>query len=413
MQGQRQKILTRNVKYTHMSRRIHTGLLLLLAAVLFCGAGQAVVTETLNETYHLGDYYTDILSVSAANDGGYYLGIIHDDILSLVKSDAKGNAIWSTNVTGSEFRLITTLSDGGCVYVTSLDTDTYLCRADQTGKIIYEIPLTGVGAGVQPVVINGNTIKFAGWFWETDTGFTQSFLLSDGTPANDQLSLPEGRIPVSMMKSGGDYVLVGGATSNVSAVSDEAWIMKIKDGGTVVWNTVIKTTSTEPEYYGPGSTAYALCEGEDGGYFVTGTTAPYNLSTAFGIIWASMISSDGTVTWEKEFRGAVPYGVAKLGDDYLIAGTGWNAPLWMTLTPAGALLQVVYPEVTGQFNSVAQVSSGSVVMSGWSYLTGSPDGYLVEITDDSVPAESPVPIAGIILGLSVAGIAAFIGSRRR
>ncbi|WP_319379178.1 hypothetical protein [uncultured Methanocorpusculum sp.] len=397
-----------------MSRRIIAVLLLLLAAGIFCGAGQAAVTEDLNLTYDIGDYYTDILSVAAANDGGYYLGILHDGFLSLMKTNSKGNEIWSTNVTGLEFRSITTLSDGGCIYVTALNADTYLCRADQTGKVIYEIPLTGIGAGIQPVVINGDTIKFAGWFWETDTGFTQSFLLSDGTPANDQLSLPEGRIPVSMMKNDdGTYVLVGGTTSNVSVVSDEAWIMKLTSGGMVVWNTVIKTNSTQPEYYGPGSTAYVLCDGEDGGYFVAGTTSPYNLSTAYGIIWGSMISSNGTVTWEKELRGAVPYGVAKLGDDYLIAGTGWNAPLWMTITSSWALMEVAYPEVSGQFNSVAPVSTGRVVMSGWSYLSGSPAGYLVGLTDDSVPAESPVPIAGIILGLSGAGIAAFLGSKRR
>jgi len=401
-----------------MFRRVHVALLLLLAAVLFCGAGQAALTENLNQTYHIGDYYTDILSVSAANDGGYYLGILHDGTLSLVKTDVEGTELWSTNVTGSEFGSITTLSDGGCLYVTGLGTDTYLCRADQTGKIIYELPLIGIGAGIQPVVISGDTIKFAGWFWETDTGFTQSFLLSDGTPANDQLSLPEGRIPLSMiMNDDGTYVLVGGATSNPSAISSEAWIMMIKDGGTVVWNTVIKTTSTQPEYYGPGSTAYALCEGEDGGYFVAGTTSPYNLSTAYGIIWDSMISSNGTVVWEKELRGSVPYGVAKIGDEYLIVGTGWTAPLWMTVTSAGALMQVVYPDVAGQFNSVTQVSSGSVVLSGWSYFTGSPDGYLICLTDGSVPAttsaSTPIPVAGIIFGLCGAGIAAFLGSRRR
>ncbi len=395
-----------------MSRRIHAVFILLLAAVLFCGAGQAAVTENLNQTYHIGTMYTDIMAVSGTSGGGYYLGILHDGDLSLIKTDAKGKELWSANVTGSEFRSITTLSDGGCVYVTALGTDTYLCRADQTGKIMYELPLIGIGAGVQPVVINGNTIKFAGWFWETDTGFTQSFLLSDGTPANDQLSLPEGRIPVSMMKNNdGAYVLVGGATSNTSTTSSEAWIMQIKDGGTVVWNTVIKTDSLQTEYYGPGSTAYALCEGEDGGYFVAGTTSPYNLSTAFGIIWGSMITSDGEVVWEKELRGAVPYGVAKLGDEYLIAGTGWNSPLWMTLTPSGALLDVVYPEeVPGQFNAVAKTSSGSAVLAGWSFLTGSADGYLVGLTDGSA-ASSPIPLAGVVIGLL--GAAAFLGARRR
>lgn len=395
-----------------MSRRIHAVLLLLLAAVLFSGAGQAAVTENLNQTYHIGDLYTDIMAVSGTGDGGYYLGILHDGVLSLIKTDAKGKELWSANVTGSEFRSITLLSDGGSVYVTALGTDTYLCRADQAGTILYELPLPGIGAGVQPVVVSGSTIKFAGWFWETDTGFTQSFLLSDGTPANDQLSLPQGRIPVSMMKNDdGTYVLVGGATSNTSSTSDEAWIMKIKDGGTVVWNTVIKTTSTQPEYYGPGSTAYALCTGDDGGYFVAGTTSPYNLSTAYGIIWASMISSDGKVVWEKELRGAVPYGVAKLGDEYLIAGTGWNSPLWMTLTPSGALLDVVYPEdVPGQFNAVAKTSSGSAVLAGWSFLTGSADGYLAGLTDGSA-ASSPIPAAGVVIGLL--GAAACLGFQRR
>ncbi|MDD4424071.1 MAG: hypothetical protein PHX06_05600 [Methanocorpusculum parvum] len=395
-----------------MSRRIHAVLLLLLAAVLFSGAGQAAVTENLNQTYHIGDLYTDIMAVSGTGDGGYYLGILHDGVLSLIKTDAKGKELWSANVTGSEFRSITLLSDGGCVYVTALGTDTYLCRADQTGTIMYELPLPGIGAGIQPVVVSGSTIKFAGWFWETDTGFTQSFLLSDGTPANDQLSLPEGRIPVSMMKNNdGAYVLVGGATSNTSSTSDEAWIMQIKDGGTVVWNTVIKTDSLQTEYYGPGSTAYALCEGEDGGYFVAGTAAPYNLSTAFGIIWASMVTSDGKVVWEKELRGAVPYGVAKLGDEYLIAGTGWNSPLWMTLTPSGALLDIVYPEeVPGQFNAVAKTSSGSAVLAGWSFLTGSADGYLAGLTDGSA-ASSPIPAAGVVIGLL--GAAACLGFQRR
>ncbi|MEA5037008.1 hypothetical protein SDC9_20379 [bioreactor metagenome] len=395
-----------------MSRQIHAVFILLLAAVLFCGAGQAAVTENLNQTYQIGDMYTDILSVSVSGEGGYYLGVLHDGNLSLMKTDAKGKEIWSTDVTGSEFRSINSVSGGGCVYVTTLGTDTYLCRADQAGKIVYELPLPGIGAGIQPVVVSGTTIKFAGWFWETDTGFTQSFLLSDGTPANDQLSLPEGRIPVSMIKNNeGAYVLVGGATSNTSSTSSEAWIMQIKDGGTVAWNTVIKTDSLQTEYYGPGSTAYALCEGENGGYFVAGTAAPYNLSTAFGIIWGSMIASDGKVVWEKELRGAVPYGVAKLGDEYLIAGTGWNSPLWMTLTSAGALLDVVYlEEVPGQFNSVAQTSSGSAVLAGWSFLTGSPEGYLIGLTDGSVPA-SPFPAAGVIIGLL--GAAACLGIRRK
>ena len=395
-----------------MSRRINTVLILLLAAVLFCGAGQAALTENLNVSYHIGDYYTDLLAVDATSDGGYYLGVLHDGTLSLLKTNSNGEELWSTNVTGSEFRSIITLSDGGCLYVTTLGTDTYLCRADSSGKIVYEMPQIGIGAGANPIVVTDDTIKFAGWFWDTDTGFTQSFLLSTGAPANDQLSLPNDRIPVSMIQdTDGSYVLVGGTTSNTSQVSSESWIMKIKDGGSVVWNTVIKTDALQTEYYGNGSTAYVLCTADGGGYFVAGTTSPYNLTDSYGIIWGAMISADGNLTWEKEFRGAVPYGVAQVGDDYLIAGVGWTSPLWMTVTSAGALLEVVYPDVSGQFSSLTQVSSGSVVLAGWSYLTGSPAGYLLGLTDGSTPAASPAPLAGLVIGIF--GAAAIFGVRHQ
>ena len=396
-----------------MSRRIKAGFVLLLAAVLFCGAGQAALTENLNLTYDLGDYYTDIMSVNVTNDGGYYLGVLHDGNLSLLKTDANGKELWSTNVTGTEFRSIVTLSDGGCLYVTALGTDTYLCRSDASGKISYELPLIGIGAGISPVVVSGEKIKFAGWFWETDTGFTQSFLLSDGSPANDQLSLPDGRIPVSMIQdSDGSYVLVGGTTSDIKQTSSEAWIMKIKNGNAVEWTSVIKTDALQTEYYGNGSTAYVVCAAEDGGYFVAGTTSAYNLTYSYGIIWGAMVSADGNVSWEKEFNGAVPYGVARVGTDYLIAGTGWGSPLWMTVSTGGALMETVHPDVTGQFSSVAQTSSGRVVLAGWSLLTGSPEGYLVGLSDGSAAA-SPAPVAGVIIGLLGAALVAFGGAKRQ
>ncbi|MCK9312755.1 MAG: hypothetical protein M0P20_01695 [Methanocorpusculum sp.] len=396
-----------------MSRRINAVFVLLLAAVLFCGAGQAALTENLNLTYDLGDYYTDIMSVNVTNDGGYYLGVLHDGNLSLLKTDANGKELWSTNVTGTEFRSIVTLSDGGCLYVTALGTDTYLCRSDASGKISYELPLIGIGAGISPVVVSGEKIKFAGWFWETDTGFTQSFLLSNGTPADDQLSLPDGRIPVSMIRdSDGSYVLVGGTTSDINQTSTEAWIMKIKDGNVPAWTSVLKTNALQTEYYGNGSTAYVVCAADDGGYFVAGTTSAYNLTYSYGIIWGAMVSADGKVSWEKEFRGAVPYGVARIGTDYLIAGIGWGAPLWLTVTSGGALVDVVYPNASGQFSSAVQTSSGSVVLAGWSSLTGSPDGYLIGISDGSTTT-SPAPVAGLIIGLAGAALVAFGGAKRR
>ncbi|HKM42038.1 MAG TPA: hypothetical protein VJY43_05670 [Methanocorpusculum sp.] len=396
-----------------MSRRINAVFILLLAAVLFCGAGQAALTENLNVTYHIGDAYTDILSVNVTNDGGYYLGVLHDGVLSLVKTDANGKELWSTDVTGTEFHSIVTLSDGGCLYVTALGTDTYLCRADSSGNIMYELPLIGIGAGAKPVVVSGDTIKFAGWFWETDTGFTQSFLLSDGIPANDQLSLPDGRIPVSMIQDyDGSYVLVGGTTSAINQTSSEAWIMKMKNGTAAEWISVIKTDALQTEYYGNGSTAYVICPAEDGGYFVAGTTSAYNLTYSYGIIWGAMVSTDGNVSWEKEFNGAVPYGVAQVGTDYLIAGTGWDSPLWMTVSAGGALMEIVHPDVIGRFSSLAQISSGSVVLTGWSYLTGSPDGYLVGLSDGST-ATSPVPVAGVIIGLIGAALVAFGGTKRQ
>ncbi|MDO5846036.1 MAG: hypothetical protein Q4Q04_03835, partial [Methanocorpusculum sp.] len=334
-----------------MKKLLLAGVTFLTAALLLTGGAAAGLSENLNVTYHIGESYTDIQSADAAADG-YYLAVLHDGIISLMKTDANGKQVWSCdNLTGNEARGVTALSEGGCVFLTTDGTDSTLYRVSADGKVVYELPLPGIGIGANPIVVSGGQIKLAGWFTDTDRGFTQSFLLSTGAPANDQLTLPENRVPSSIIADGDAYILVGGTSGKAGNASSEAWIMKMKNGGVIVYDKVIRTGYKDAQY-GNGSAAFVVCKTSDGGYAVAGSATPFDLTTVNGLIWAAKLTADGDVVWDKDLKGQIPAGIAQIGSQYIIAGFGWSAPFYITLTEGGATAEVVYPENPGQFNDL-------------------------------------------------------------
>ncbi len=419
----------------------HIGVLFLVAVICCCGV-QGAVTEDLNVTYHLGgpnniNSYTDIQAVSAAPGGGYYLGILQDATVSLMKTDAAGSEIWRKTFPGEEVRTLLTLEDGGVLLATTTMTiandttgytfggNTYLIRADADGNAVWNQQLVDTGAG--DMLVTGNQIKFAGWFWESMSGFTQSFLLESGAPANDQIRLGNettARIPLGMvLADDGTLVLTGGTTASLAEESQEAWIANVKNGITL-WDTVIRTGSQDP-MYGPGACGYALCKTADGGYMVVGSNPPYRVTVAAGIAWAASVDASGNVEWVKEIEGCyAPYGIVPFGKEYLIAGmSGYDFPVWLTLTSGGATTQLSSPGVQGRFNDIALTSSTTAAVAGWSYLTDEPDGLFITLstteTTPSTPSASldgtPVwvwALGGIICLIIVGGIVYFVALRK-
>lgn len=388
---------------------------LLLMSLVCCGGGAAAVTEDLNITYHLGGSYTDIFAVTPAGDGGFFLGASQSNGTSLLKTNAAGDTLRSTPVPGDRIRTLVALDDGGCVFSTATDTvektgnetyvfggSTHLIRADKSGTVVWQQELPGIGTG--DFVVTGNTITFAGWFWETNTGFTQSYLLSSGAPGNDQIRLgneASPKIPLAMLaEEGGTLVLTGGTTAYTTEESDHAWIATVKNG-MVTSESIIRTGSADP-LYGPGACAYAITKAQDGGYLVVGSNPPFRVTWAAGIAWAAHVGADLSPIWVNELNyHYAPYGVVTFGDGYLVAGmNGHDRPVWLTLSVGGASTKLASIEEQGRFNDVASVSAGKAVLVGHSYVTRAADGLLITLKD----TETPEPVAGFSdIGLWIAG----------
>ncbi|MDO5843785.1 MAG: hypothetical protein Q4Q53_01390 [Methanocorpusculum sp.] len=404
-----------NSKYEHMLKHLKTAAVILLAALLLSCGVQAAAVENNPQTFHIGTEYTVIYSAAQASDGGYFLSVLYDDKLSVIKTEKGTNkTVWSTDVTGYYSHAISALSDGGCIVLTSAGDDSYLYKLDKNGKISWESPLIGISVGINPIVVSGNTLKLAGWFSDSKTGFTQTYELTNGAPANDQISLPDGIIPVSIIADGDSYVLVGETSAVASSYNSSAWILKMKNGGVVEWKTTIRTECENPEIYGPGSAAFVVCKTDDGGYFVSGTTTPFDKNDINGIIWVAKITTDGTVEWQKDTRGAVPYGCVQIGTNYIVVGEGWSTPFWMTITQSGAIGELNYSEdYQGSFYTLTSVSKNTAAAVGWSTETGELNGYLVELKDPDVKASSPAPVIAVILGISLAAGAAVLFGRKQ
>lgn len=399
-------------------------------SLVCCGGAAAEVTEELNVTYHLGGSYTDIFAVVPAADGGFFVGASQSNGTSLLKTNAAGDTLWSTAVLGDRVRTLVALDDGGCVFSVVTNTveetgnetyvfggNTTLIRVDKSGTVVWQQELQGIGAG--DFVVTGKTIAFAGWFWETNTGFTQSYLLSSGAPGNDQIRLgneTSPKIPLSMLvEKDGTLVLTGGTTAYTTGESTHAWIATVKNG--VVTNeNIIRTGSADPTY-GPGACAYSITRAQDGGYLVVGSNPPFGVTWASGIAWAAHVGPDLSPIWVNELNYCyAPYGVVQFGDGYLIAGMDGNdRPVWLSLSVGGAPIKRVTVEEQGRFNDVASISAGKAVLVGYSYVTGAADGLLITLKDTNTPepvAESDTTglwIACGILGiLIIAGVVYFV-----
>lgn len=388
---------------------------ILFAVLMFCGFAHAALVESNAQTFTLGEKYTMICAAEPAGNGEYIAGALHDGNLTVFKTDKNSKKLWSIDLDGNYVHSIKSLSDGGCIVISSAGDNLCLYKLDKDGKAVWVTPLAGVCAGVNPISVSNDKIKFAGWFADTKTGFTQSFSLSSGAPANDQLKLEDGFVPLSIIQDGNSYVLVGETDTAPISRSSKAWILKMNDGGKVEWKTVIRTQSDLPKVYGPGSAAFAVCKAEGGEYFVCGTSTPYNVSYSEieGVIWGAKISSSGDVKWHKDLSGSIPYGVEMLGRDYVVAGIGWDTPFLMSVTEGGAIGEINYSEdkkISGGYATFAKVSENKAVAGGWLVDGTDVKGYLAECENSGV-AKTPAPVFGALAGLAT--WLALIGLKRR
>jgi hypothetical protein len=383
-------------------------LAILLIAIICCGGTFANTIENLNVTYQLDGTYVNTEAVALANGGNFFLGMTNNSGAILLKTDAAGKKIWSTYLPGDDVRSLTTLDDGGAVLTTiirkvddsektgyTFGGETNIIRVNKDGNTLWQKNYPGTGAG--DIVVSGDVIHFAGWFWENNTGFIQSYLLSTGAPINDKIYLGSettSMIPLAMLIEGDDtLVLTGGTTSNLTEKSTYAWIAKIKNS--IIQNqSIIRTRSTDP-IYGAGACGYAITRAHDSGYLVIGSCPPFGVTWTDGLGWAAHINNDLSNDWVNELPGCyVPYAIVQFGDKYLIAGMdGHDDPVWLTLSVEGAVIELEKISQNGKrsmYNDIASISDRSAALVGWVMMENCAEGILITLSDTGSSTTVPI-----------------------
>ncbi|HJJ48473.1 MAG TPA: hypothetical protein O0X39_05750 [Methanocorpusculum sp.] len=389
-----------------MFKNLGTILVLCFAAVLLTGTACAAITQTADEQINLGTN-TLFYSVVPA-DGGYFIAAVIDDKLAVLKTDANFKVQSQTEIKGTKTAGLVTTDDGGCVVLAVSGTkDATLYRMDAKCGIVWETPIYDTSFGIKGVAVSGSVVKTAGWLAGTDTGIIQGYSFANGNPANDEMKL-ENKPVMAIQGDGDTWVMVGGTHSTPRTKGSSAWIMKMQEGGKIVFETTIRDNCDEENasmYQGGyGAAAYNFCKTSDGGYYVVGTQTPFSSDNLemYGQIWGAKINKSGKVTWQKDLKGAIPYGVAEIDGQYVIAGYALSTAYCYFVTADGLVYRENYEdESVGCYYSVESDNKGNVILGGCINRGDGKGacGYVTIFNDSGKQAASPVPVFGIAAGL--------------
>jgi len=243
--------------------------------------GKELKTNLLDDSWYKtfgGDGNDGFYFAQEAHDGGYIAAGFTTSIGEgsydawLVKTDVNGDLEWEKTFGGTgddRFRYMQKVTDG-YVLAGELDGDLYLVKVDNDGNIIWER------------TFGGNKFEFA-------MGIRQTF--DDG------------------------YIITGKTESFTPQDTLHMWLIKTDENGIEQWNN----TYGRDDYFSEGE---RVCQTEDGGFIVTGSTWALN---QWGDIFVVKTDADGNVEWEKTFDfkyGSVSISIEEAPDDsYVISGS--------------------------------------------------------------------------------------------
>ena len=263
-------------------------IMLLIATVLPISANmnsskdnKEIRANLLNSSWYEtfgGDGNDGFYFAQEAHDGGYIAAGFTTSIGEgsydawLIKTDVNGNLEWEKTFGGTDddrFRYMQIVSDG---YVLSgqKDGDLYFVKVDNDGNIIWE------------KLFGGNKNEYS-------MGLRQT---------ND-----------------GGYIITGITESYTPQDNYHLWLIKTDENGIEQWNK----TYGKDDYFSEGE---RVCQTEDGGFIVTGSTWALN---EWGDIFVVKTDFNGNLEWEKTFDfkfSSVAISIDEALDDcYVISGS--------------------------------------------------------------------------------------------
>lgn len=382
-----------------------------LAAILLPSSLPAQIT--FEHTYG-GAYEDKGWSVQQTRDSGYIIAgwttdtISFDRAVYLVKTDAKGDVLWTRGLGGADFDegyAVRQAADDGYVIAGSTlsfgpaNPNVYLIKTDTAGDTAWTRVFGGVGydegysvrqTADGGYVVAGTTSSFGppcGYLVRTDSaGDTLWTRFIQGDSLDCAYSVKQ--------TTDGGYVIAGVTWSHGTGSYDMR-LVKTDAGGKDVWSRTCGGTNDE--------IGHSVQQTLDGGYVATGFTYRDVYNTD---VYLVKTDADGDTLWTRIYSRTgydYAYSVEQTADSgYIVAGTSCgpgthDADVCLVRTDASGhmLWTKTYGGDTADFgSSVQQTNDGGYVVVGstYSYGNGYCDVYLIK-TDSlggvAVPVAEP------------------------
>jgi hypothetical protein len=309
-----------------------------------------VVTPLFPKTYGgvLGDM---AMTVTPTADGGYLLGGISHSVgvngdAWIVKTDAKGGLQWTKNYgTSGEDRVNSLLQtpDGGYIlvgYKHDNGEDSWIMKVDSIGTLVWQKTLGVTG----------------------DDAFLTVRTLSDG----------------SLLVCGYTYSGNWGVGNFY-----DGRVVKMTPNGEILWSKVLGGIG--------GDFSMNVYEIPQQGIFVSG----YNGSTIANIydLWLTKLNYNGETAWEKmygtQYEERSAAGITLTSDGcFMLTGyrsvDGIKSGMLIKVDTSGKEIWTkFYPSINGDMLKVNRLSDNSLIVSGYTTVTGSgQQGFLMKVNNN-------------------------------
>ena len=319
----------------------------------------------------------------------------------------QGYEEWSKDIGGDDtehFKAIQETADGGFIAVgyvepwTRDDHELYMVKTDSAGEPewskvygdtkdddAYDVVQTGDGGYVVVGSTKSNGSGLADlWVMRTDgLGELVWEKVLGGAKNDAAYSL--------IALDGGEYLLTG-STASYGAGNGDVWVLKISDGGDVLWNIT---------YGGPmNDVGRGIISTADGGFMVVGDTSSYG--AGWSDVWLIKMDADGAASWNQTIGGSANdsgRSVKETGDGFIVAGNSESFGDTLVdgyvakVDPEGELLwEKTYGGASDDYAESIELFNGEgYLVTGYTSSTGtgesdvwlfsvSPDGDMVEET---------------------------------
>lgn len=286
-----------------------------------------------------GEGYDSANAIQQTADGGYIVAGFTNSFGEsgdawVLKLNASGNVVWQKTYGGTtdsdEAVAIQQTADGGYIVAGTTycfgvgNSDALIVKLSANGAIEWQKTYGGTGlesaSAIQQTadlgyIVAGVTTSFGaggldGWLLKLAENGTESWQKTWGGTGGDSFS--------SVWQTADDGYIVVGSTGSSGAGNGDAWVLKLSENGSEVWQKTYGGTA--------GDSVNAVQQTSDNGYIVVGSTASLGLQTFD--LWVMKLEQDGSL------GGCYSIGETANVPQNTAAGT--LSSIFLTVTPSTA-----------------------------------------------------------------------------